>query len=194
MEKQVENNSMIRPNYDILLLYSGGWDSTLLLEMVNDMDKDVFCLIFDYGQTHIDETKAAMAYCDDNNIPYKVIFIDRSSMASSKLTDGSGHYDNVSEWHVPSRNLIFISFAAGMAEMMDIPTIWYGANYEDREHRFPDCYQEWVYQMNKVLAINGSMKIKLEAPLLGMSKSTIKSLGRTYNIDESKIFSGYGKK
>jgi adenylyl- and sulfurtransferase ThiI len=47
--------------------------------------------------------------------------------------------------------------------------------------------------MNKLLAINGSMKIQLEAPLLGMDKPTIKLLAQKFGITNEEVFSGYGQ-
>ena len=47
--------------------------------------------------------------------------------------------------------------------------------------------------MNELLAINGSCRIKLEAPLLGMQKETIKRLLLVNKIDIKQTFSGYGK-
>jgi 7-cyano-7-deazaguanine synthase in queuosine biosynthesis len=111
---------------------------------------------------------------------------------SSKLTNGEGgKYPGVSEWHVPSRNLMFLGIAASVAEDMGVSLIWYGANYEDREHLFPDCYQEWVFHANKLLEINGSMGVKVEAPLSGMQKETIRRMSELYNITSEQIHSGY---
>lgn len=177
--------------FDILLLFSGGYDSTLLLELARNMGKKVLCFILDYGQDHRKELEFAIRYCDSKNVPY--IMTDISLPIASNLTEDKRTYEGVSPYHVPARNLMFVSMAASIAESRNIPTIWFGANYEDREHLFPDCYQEWVYKLNQLLEINGSMKIKVEAPLLGMSKDTIIGMADTLGITKNQIFSGYGK-
>ena len=176
---------------DLILLYSGGADSTLLLDMAFEMGYNPWCIIINYGQKHVKEVDVAVEYCSKANVSYEVLHIPMD--VSSALTDGNAKYEGVSEWHVPSRNLIFIAHAVSIAEGKGIDLIWYGANYEDRENRFPDCYQEWVYKLNQLLAINGSIKIIVEAPLLGMTKDTIKKLLVAHNINESEIYSGYGK-
>ena len=176
---------------DLILLFSGGYDSTLLLKLALEMDLQVLCVLINYGQKHVEELNYAKELCKDNNTDWLVV--DVGLPTPSNLTDIPKTYEGVSPWHVPSRNLIFISIAASIAEGSGVPLIWYGANYEDREHLFPDCYQEWVYAVNALLAINGSMKVKVEAPLLGMSKDTIKRLAFKYNINENNVFSGYGK-
>lgn len=184
---------MKKEKYDVLLLLSGGLDSAVLLKMAISNDMNPLCVLVDYGQKHIAELEFAGKLCIDHHVDMERISIGNLDV-SSKLTDGNAKYLGVSEWHVPARNMIFVGLAASIAESQGIPLIWYGANYEDREHLFPDCYQEWVYAMNKVLAINGSMKIRLEAPLLGMEKDTIIKLAQQYEVDIKQIFSGYGEK
>ena len=178
--------------YNLLLLFSGGYDSTLLLKLALDMNYDPYCLLINYGQTHIQELNFAKVLCKENNVDWEIVFIDLP--IPSNLTQEAKTYEGVSPWHVPARNLIFIALAASIAEGKGIPLIWYGANYEDREHLFPDCYQGWIYAVNNLLSINGSMKITVEAPLLGMTKDTIKKLAYIYNITDEKVFSGYGQK
>jgi 7-cyano-7-deazaguanine synthase len=177
--------------YDLVLLFSGGYDSTLLLKLALELKLVPFCVLVNYRQQHVQELDYAKNICLDNAVNYQVIHINLPT--PSNLTSEAKTYEGVSPWHVPARNLIFIGIAASIAEGLNIPLIWYGANYEDREHLFPDCYQEWVFAINKLLEINGSMVVKVEAPLLGMSKDTIKKLAFKYNITNEKVFSGYGK-
>lgn len=50
-----------------------------------------------------------------------------------------------------------------------------------------------MFKLNELLTINGSSKIKVEAPLLGMSKDMIKDLAKIFNINPEEIYSGYGE-
>ncbi len=176
---------------EVVILYSGGLDSAILIWMARMLGLKPYCLIIDYGQKHIKEIECAKIMCREMSVPCRIIKIELP--AQSVLIDGQGSYENVSPFHVPARNLIFVGLAASFAESRKTSVIWFGANYEDREKFFPDCYQEWVYKMNELLKVNGSMEIKLYAPLLGMSKETLWQLGEYFNIDKSKIFSGYGE-
>ena len=178
---------------EVIILFSGGFDSTLLLEMALSIGMRPHCLLIDYGQVHKQELTFAVKSCEHHKVTYEIIKINLK--VKSKLTDGVEQYEGVSEWHVPARNGIFVMLAASIAESMGVDLIWYGANYPDREARFPDCYQEWVYSMNQLLQKNGSRTIVLEAPLLGMSKELIKGLAtELFNITDKIVFSGYGEK
>lgn len=176
----------------ILLLFSGGSESTLLLVMAKELGYEVSCLMFDYGQRHVGEVEVGAKFCQQYDILPVIMQINLPT--KSNLTKEGKTYANVSPFHVPSRNLIFVSLAASYAEANEIDTIWLGASYEDRKNLFPDCYQEWVYQVNNVLAVNGSSKIVLEAPLLGCSKEMIQKLLEKFNIKPNQIYSGHERK
>lgn len=175
----------------MLLLFSGGRDSTLLFKMAKAMNFNPICLIFKYGQKHVEEVEFAKRFCEKNGATFHVLELEFP--VRSTLTGTETIYSGVSYYHVPSRNMLFVAYAAGIAESSGIDLIWYGANYEDRTKLFPDCYQEWVYNMNKVLKKNGSFPIQLEAPLLGMTKERIVKLCELYEVQDDEIFSGYGR-
>lgn len=180
---------------DLLILYSGGADSRLMLEMARSLGKSIYCVLIDYGQKHKQELEFAMRQLKENEIGYQIVSISGLGIESALTGTGTkGSFEGVSEWHVPGRNLMFVSVAASIAEMREIDTIWYGADYSDREHLFPDCYQDWVMPVNDVLQINGSKPLKLQAPLLGMSKEMIlETLETVYDVRENELFSGYGE-
>ena len=43
----------------VVLIYSGGLDSTILLHKFLNEDYDIKCISFDYGQKHLIELKSA---------------------------------------------------------------------------------------------------------------------------------------
>ena len=180
---------------NLVMLYSGGADSRLMLELAFETGKIPYCVLIDYGQAHIAELKFAEAQLMNKNVNYQTVEIKDLNI-NSGLTGNKeqGTYKGVHSMHVPSRNLIFIGIATAIAESLGIDTIWYGADWSDYLNEFPDCKQEWVGRMNKVLEINGSSKIKLEAPLVGLSKENIiQILLKTFNVQKSDLFSGYGE-
>lgn len=181
---------------DILILYSGGADSRLMLELALKMKKNVYCLLVNYGQKHSKELEVAKNQLEKLGVVGTIVTVKDLSVDSALTGDNQrGRYEDVSEWYVPSRNLLFVSLACSIAESWEIDTIWYGANFSDRLDLFPDCTQEWVVKVNELLQINGSKPIKLEAPLLGMSKEVVfEILEKVFKINESELFSGYAEK
>ena len=179
---------------DLVLLYSGGADSTLLLKIAKSMDKNAFALMIDYGQLHIEELEFAKRYLDGSGIPNMTIKISGYNINSALTGNGEkGKYEGVDIHNVPARNTIFLSLAYGIAESKGITEIWFGANWEDYEHLFPDCTQEFIGRMNNVLEISGVRPIKIYAPLLGMQKYMVKELLKFYKVDSKEIYSGYGE-
>lgn len=179
---------------DLVILYSGGADSTLLLKMAQSMGKKPFALMINYGQLHIKELEVAKKYVESRNIANMTIKISGFDV-NSALT-GSGEkalYEGVDIHNVPARNTIFLSLAAGVAENKDIKEVWIGCNWEDREHLFPDCYQEYLFRLNTVFEIAFSYPIKVYAPLLGMQKYMVKEMLNFYKVDEKELYSGYGE-
>ena len=180
---------------NIVMLYSGGADSLLMLKFALTAGKIPYCVLIDYGQKHIEELEFAKKQLDDLKILWQVVTIKDLNVDSGLTGDlGEARWDNVHEMHVPARNTIFISIAMSIAENMNVDEVWYGPDYSDRTNLFPDCYQEYVVKMNEVMAIAGPKPITLVAPLLGMSKELIlDTLSHKYDIHEEDMYSGYEK-
>ena len=179
---------------EVLILFSGGADSVLMLKTAQSLNKSSYCLLIDYGQLHKQELFVAKEYLRKNEIQHQIIELKHFNVGSGLTKNGKpGMYEGVHPMYVPSRNLIFVSLAVSYAEAGNIPEVWYGADESDYYNEFPDCKQEWVGRVNKVLEINGSRKVKLSAPLEGLSKENVLGiLHNVYNVKDEEIFSGYG--
>ncbi len=183
-----------KEKYDLVVLFSGGADSFLMLEYAKDLGKTPFCVLIDYQQLHQKELDIAVDYLAINNIQWKTIQLYGLGINSGLTGNGvKGTYEGVHEMHVPSRNLMFVAIAASIAEDMGVNTIWYGADWSDYINDFPDCKQEWFGRLNKVLEINGPKQIRLEAPLSGLTKEAVLKILEIKGIDKKQIFSGYGE-
>lgn len=180
---------------DIVMLYSGGADSMLMLKLAKMAGKVPYCVLIDYGQKHIKELEYAknQLEAEDIVVGYHVIKVENLNIDSGLTGEQTeARWDNVHEMNVPGRNTIFIGLAISVAENMGLDEVWIGCDYSDRIHLFPDCYQEFVVKMNEVLAISGVKPIKLVAPLLGMPKELIlEILEKQFNIQLVDMHSGY---
>ncbi len=178
----------------VIILYSGGLDSTILLKGALAMGMASYCAFIDYEQLHIEELKFAQKMCAREGVKLQVVKL-RGMEITSKLTSTEMEKlpdPAMSEWYVPARNLIFVGIVSSIAESRGIHKIWYGANGEDRIDMFPDCTHEWVHQMNELLKINSNFKVELSAPLIGIRKPELELISQFLKINKEQIFSGYG--
>jgi len=84
--------------------------------------------------------------------------------------------------YVPSRNIIFLSIAAGLCESVSAEKIFIGANSLDYSG-YPDCRPEFFEAFQRVLEV-GTKKgvegasIKIETPIIISAKAEIVRLGK----------------
>lgn len=186
-------NDKMLSEFDLVILFSGGADSMLLLQLALALDYTPLCVMIDYGQKHIKELDYAKHQLTHFGVAYRVVKLENYAVNSGLTGDNiPGAYDGVNEMNVPGRNTIFIGIAAGIAESEGIDEIWFGADFSDRINKFPDCFQEFTYRMNEVLKVSGSYPMKLRAPLLGLTKEmVIGLLTKTYGVSMQNVYSGY---
>lgn len=177
----------------IVMLYSGGADSMLMLKLAKMSGRIPHCVFIDYGQKHIEELEFARNQFTVENVSWQVITISDLNINSGLTGDlNESRWDNVHPMNVPARNTIFLGLAMSVAENMGLDEVWYGPDFSDRINLFPDCYQEYVVKMNEVAEISGVKPIKIVAPLLGMTKELIVDILDTFwNIKLEVMHSGY---
>lgn len=179
---------------DLLILYSGGADSRLLLEMALKMKYNPYCLFIDYKQL-IKESEYPKCFktLTDLKVDNSFVKIQGLDIESGLTGRGTkGLYENVHEMYVPRRNTFFLSIASSVAENLGIETIWIGPDWSDYLGEFPDCKQVFIDRFNKLSEVNGSSKIIVEAPLMGFTKSMVIKMLDSLNVSKDEYFSGYG--
>jgi len=170
---------------DVVILYSGGADSRLMIELALMAKKRPFAVLVDYGQKHVDELKFAEKHLCDLSVPYQIVRIDGLPLDSG-LTGNlqESRWETVNPMNVPARNTILLSIAMAIAENMGVKEVWYGADYSDREDLFPDCYQEYVVTMNEVCKRGMATEIKIVQLIFDI-------LEHHFNITKDDMYSGY---
>lgn len=191
-----------RPKAVVLL--SGGLDSATVAALAQSEGYDIFAISFDYGQRHKAELVAAtriasqMKACD-----HKIIRIDLNGMGGSALTDESltvpdfqQRADNeIPITYVPARNLTFLSFALGWAEVLGARHIFIGVNAVDYSG-YPDCRPEFIAQFERVanLATAAGAEtapFRIVAPLQYLTKAQIIQMGAGLGVDYRQTVSCY---
>lgn len=177
----------------VLILFSGGADSMYMFHLAKQMGYTPMCVLFDYGQLHIEELEVAIGYLNSVDADYNVVKIGGLNLNSGLTGDGVKNSTGVvHEMHVPMRNTMFLSLACSIAESEDIKKVWIGCDMDDRYHLFPDCYQEYIVGFNEMLKFAGPKEIIVEAPVLGMSKENVLRYLTSMGLTPDSYFSGYG--
>jgi len=185
-------------NEKIVVILSGGMDSTTLLYDVLKQGYDVNALSFDYNQKHCKELNFAEKTCKKLNINHKVINLSvLGELAPSSLTRKDwevpeGYYtdENMKQTVVPNRNMIMLSLAGAYAIGIKATKIFYGAHAGDHDI-YPDCRKEFIDAMRNVLTLCDWNKVELEAPYWNLDKGDIAIRGKELNVDYSLTWTCY---
>ncbi len=103
--------------------------------------------------------------------------------------------DEIPVTYVPARNTVFLSFALAWAEVIDADAIFVGVNAIDYSG-YPDCRPEYIeaFQCVADLATKRSVEgrpIRIEAPLIDMTKAQIIRRGVGLSVDYALTVSCY---
>jgi 7-cyano-7-deazaguanine synthase len=188
------------------LLLSGGLDSTTMLALAVQQGFDVHAMTFRYGQRHSSEIDAARRVARHYAVRDQVVVdIDLRTFGGSALTadidvpkdrssDAISH--GIPITYVPARNTIFLSFCLAWAEVLGAADIFIGVNALDYSG-YPDCRPEYIDAFQKMAnlatrgGVEGTTPIRIQTPLLHLSKREIVQLGLSLGVDYSITLSCY---
>ncbi len=189
-----------------VILLSGGLDSSTTLYHALQKGYACHCLVFDYGQRHRKEIRCAVAVARAAGCPYEIVQIGLpwkgSALLDKKVKVPEGRRldaKDIPVTYVPARNIIFLSFAASFAEAVGARVIFIGANAVDYSG-YPDCRPEFFKAYAGVLARGlktcvegprGACAIKVETPLIHLTKAEIVRLARRLKVPTQLTWSCY---
>jgi 7-cyano-7-deazaguanine synthase len=173
---------------EVIVLLSGGLDSSTVLAMAKESGFEVVVLTFDYGQRHSRELESARRIAKHFDakehimIPLNLGRYLRSSLTRRSMEVPKGRTaeemgSGVPDTYVPSRNIVFLAIAASIAESRGAEAVFIAANSVDFSG-YPDCTPQFIKAFQKALDVGtkSGMEghgVRVEAPLLNMSKSEI---------------------
>ena len=183
-----------------IVLFSGGLDSTTVLHHAISEGYKCLALTIDYNQRHNYEIQSSQNYLNHYDIDGLIFKIDLTQIGGSALTDEKidvpiATDDEIPITYVPARNTIFLSIASAYAEKHNIYDIFIGVNQIDYSG-YPDCRPEFIKSIQTSInlgtksGVNGS-DIRINTPLINMSKKEIIKYGYNLGIDYSKTVSCY---
>lgn len=184
-----------------VVLLSGGLDSATVLAIAKAQGFECNTISFDYGQRHRAELNASALLSEQlGAVTHKVINIDLSAIGGSALTDINidvphEQQAGIPVTYVPARNTVFMSIALGWAEVLEAGAIFVGVNAVDYSG-YPDCRPEYIAAFEKManLATRSGVEghpLKIETPLIDLSKQAIIERGVELGVDYSLTVSCY---
>jgi len=184
-----------------VVLVSGGLDSATVLAMARVQGYECYALSMNYGQRHrIELDRAQKVAISHGAMEHRIVKIDIGNFGGSALTDQAievptQHSNDIPVTYVPARNTVFLSVALGWAEVLDAQAIFIGANAVDYSG-YPDCRPEYIqaFQSMANLATKAGVEgqnIKIEAPIINLTKGEIIQAGLTLGVDYSQTISCY---
>jgi 7-cyano-7-deazaguanine synthase len=194
------------PDKKAIVLSSGGIDSTTAMAIARAEGFALYSLTCNYGQRHASELEAARRLADAFAVEkHLVIRMDLRPIGGSALTDDievpKGRLDEsissgIPATYVPARNTIFLSYALAWAETLRATDIFIGVNAVDYSG-YPDCRPEFIAAYERLAslavkaAVEGSLVVKIRAPLIAMTKAEIIRMGVRLGVDYSLTHSCY---
>ncbi|MDD5580264.1 MAG: 7-cyano-7-deazaguanine synthase QueC [Methylobacter sp.] len=184
-----------------IVLLSGGLDSITVLAIAQKQGFTCYALSFDYGQKHNAELIAATQIASDYKVEdHKIIKLGLGSIGGSALTDThiavpETPQEGIPVTYVPARNTIFLAFALGWAEVLNLSDIFIGVNAVDYSG-YPDCRPEFIkaFQQLANLATKAGAEgehFTIHTPLIASSKAEIIKQGVALGVDYKRTVSCY---
>src|SRR5664280_3886306 len=183
----------------IVVVMSGGVDSTTLLYRLKHEGHEVLAMSFYYGQKHgRKELGASQDTCKSLGVFQRIVNLDslQGLISNSALTGNipvpEGRYDAevMKLTVVPGRNLMMASIALAYAENIGAEGIAMGMHKGDH-HIYPDCRPSFVAALRVVAQHSTGGRVEVLTPYLRFSKAEIVKDGIRLKVDYSKTWSCY---
>jgi len=176
-----------------IVLLSGGLDSAVTLSVAKSTESEIITLSFNYGQRHQKEliwSRRISGFLGASqhrliDIPLGSLVKNSSSLIEdshlSPNQEGSGGGEIPDTW-VPQRNMLFLTYAFALADMLDCDRVYTGFNAVDYSG-YPDCRPAFVLAAENALNLARKRfvleghRIQILTPIIHMRKVDVVRLG-----------------
>ena len=168
---------------EVLVLASGGLDSSIVLALYKNLGYKVHVLYLPYGNlNYTKEVESLLNVTKMLDIPRDRIHEVKLDLKhlNSGCTGGDGN-----SLYVEMRNLIFASYAISLAESMGIDLVALG--FINVPVGYSDTDEQFIFDLNN-LSVN-SVGIEVVAPLHHLDKVGVYKLGVKFGIKLTDTFS-----
>jgi 7-cyano-7-deazaguanine synthase len=175
-----------------LVLFSGGQDSTVCLAWALERYARVETVGFDYGQRHAVELEARQAvreslaaafpaWTERLGEDHMVEIRGFGAIGETAMTQDRAFEiteKGLPSTYVPGRNLVFLTYAAALADRRGLPVL-VGGMCETDFSGYPDCRREAIDAMQRALNLGMAQDFRIETPLMRLTKAETWALART---------------
>ena len=191
---------------EVVLLFSGGMDSSVLLYHLLSEGRRVAPFSICYGQRHVRELNSAATIVRmlppklaRKCFPYRSVdlrglrtVLSGSSQTSDMVRVPHGHYtdESMKQTVVPNRNMVLLSVAAGYAVSLGAGSVAFAAHAGDHAI-YPDCRPEFADAMDAALKLSHWNPLRLERPFVDMTKAEIARRGHQLGVPLEDTWSCY---
>ncbi|HKP77777.1 MAG TPA: 7-cyano-7-deazaguanine synthase QueC [Phenylobacterium sp.] len=179
-------------NDGALVLFSGGQDSTACLAWALDRYARVETVGFDYGQRHGVELQARQAVRariarefprwaarlgEDHRLDIRSFgALAETAMTSERAIEITEK--GLPSTFVPGRNLVFLTYAAALADRRGL-NVLVGGMCETDFSGYPDCRRAAIDAMEAALNLGMAQDFRIETPLMRLTKAQTWGLAKT---------------
>ena len=183
----------------VILIYSGGLDSTVLLYQLLAAGDYVKCLSVDYGQRHRKELDAARCFAGRLGIEHRVAglsglrpLLAGNSLTTDELLVPEGHYtdESMKLTIVPNRNMVMLAVAAAWAISTKADAVAYAAQAGGHTI-YPDCREAFIDAMRQAFHLADWHEVGLMAPFSHYTKKEIVLIGQHLSVPFGETWSCY---
>lgn len=175
-------------NNSVLVVFSGGQDSTTCLYWAKHHFKKVVALSFLYGQKHSQEVSLAAKIAERAGVEFHVMDVSFiGGLGRNSLTDSSVVMDEeqpeggVPNTFVPGRNLFFLSIAAVFARERGIGHLVTGVSQTDFSG-YPDCRDSFIKSLNVTLNLAMDGEFVIHTPLMWLDKAGVWAMADSLGV------------
>lgn len=179
-------------NDGALVLFSGGQDSTACLAWALDRYARVETVGFDYGQRHAVELEArqvvrarladqfpawAPRLGEDHLLDIRAFgALGDTAMTGERAIEITDK--GLPSTFVPGRNLVFLTYAAALADRRGLGAL-VGGMCETDFSGYPDCRRDTLDALETALNLGMEQDFRIETPLMRLTKAETWALAKT---------------
>ncbi|ADU30630.1 7-cyano-7-deazaguanine synthase QueC [Evansella cellulosilytica] len=160
----------------VIVVFSGGQDSTTCLFWALKKYDEVEAVTFDYHQRHSEEIQVAKEITSELKVKHHILDMSLlnqlapSALTREEIVVKDGEAGGLPSTFVPGRNLIFLSFATILARQIGAKHIVTGVCETDFSG-YPDCRDVFIKSLNVSLNLSMDDQFVIHTPLMWLDKS-----------------------